>query len=43
MFTPMDEASMVALDISGEPYLHYDVGFTGQGQEISTWSWWRNS
>jgi len=27
----MDESlSMVALDISGRPYLYYDVGFTGQ-------------
>ena len=31
VFTPMDESlSMVALDISGRPYLYYDVGFTGQ-------------
>lgn len=30
-FTPMDEClSMVAVDISGRPYLHYDVGFTGE-------------
>ncbi|GAB6086183.1 imidazoleglycerol-phosphate dehydratase HisB [Alkaliphilus crotonatoxidans] len=30
-FTPMDEAlSMVSLDISGRPYLHYDVAFTGE-------------
>ena len=30
VFTPMDESlSMVALDISGRPYLKYDVRFTG--------------
>lgn len=31
LFTPMDEAlSMVAMDISGRPYLHYEVSFTGE-------------
>lgn len=31
VFTPMDESlSMVALDISGRPYLYYDVSFTGE-------------
>ncbi len=31
VFTPMDESlSRVAVDISGRPYLHYDVKFTGQ-------------
>lgn len=31
VFLPMDEAlSMVALDISGRPYLHYDVTFKGE-------------
>jgi len=30
VFTPMDEAlSMVSIDISGRPYLHFDVNFTG--------------
>ncbi|SDJ85364.1 imidazoleglycerol-phosphate dehydratase HisB [Natronincola ferrireducens] len=30
-FTPMDEAlSMVSMDISGRPYLHYDVPFHGE-------------
>ncbi len=30
-FAPMDESlSMVALDISGRPYLHYNVGFTSE-------------
>lgn len=30
-FTPMDESlSMIALDISGRPYLYYDVSFTGE-------------
>ncbi len=31
MFTPMDESlSMVALDISGRPFLRYDVKFTAE-------------
>ena len=31
VFLPMDEAlSMVALDISGRPYLHYEANFTGE-------------
>jgi len=31
VFTPMDESlSMVVLDISGRPYLYYDVEFTGE-------------
>lgn len=31
IFTPMDEAlSMVSLDISGRPYLHYDVEYIGE-------------
>lgn len=31
VFTPMDEAlSMVALDISGRPYLHYEVNYFGE-------------
>lgn len=30
-FIPMDEAlSMVAMDISGRPYLHYEADFTGE-------------
>ncbi len=30
-FTPMDEAlSMVAIDISGRPYLHYEVAYGGE-------------
>lgn len=30
-FTPMDEAlSMVSLDISGRPFLHFDVDFSGE-------------
>lgn len=30
-FTPMDEAlSMVSLDISGRPFLYFDVDFTGE-------------
>lgn len=30
-FTPMDEClSMVTIDISGRPYLHYDVRFTAE-------------
>lgn len=30
IFTPMDEAlSMVSIDLSGRPYLHLDVEFTG--------------
>lgn len=31
IFTPMDEAlSMVCLDISGRPYIHYDVEYIGE-------------
>ena len=31
VFTPMDEAlTMVSLDISGRPFLHFDVDFTGE-------------
>lgn len=31
LFTPMDEAlSMVSIDISGRPYLHFDVGIPTQ-------------
>lgn len=31
VFTPMDESlSMVSVDLSGRPYLHYDVKFTSQ-------------
>ncbi len=31
VFTPMDEAlSMVSIDISGRPYLHFDVSFNGE-------------
>lgn len=31
VFTPMDEAlSMVSIDISGRPFLRYDVSFTGE-------------
>jgi len=30
-FTPMDEAlSMVSMDISGRPFLHFEVSFTGE-------------